>query len=122
MITGNGSGRRSNRNSGRKKVTAEKTVLSSRFTFHKPTTMSSNIPIIVFKDTTVIEFEEIKACIISKQNKMMFLMNKDCSYYIIPINENFVRVIETYNLVILTSDYIYTNKDSGITEVPLFID
>jgi len=115
-------GRRSNNQN--KSKGNNKIVISSRFHFYDPSAISLKVPVVVFEDTTAINFESLKACIISVSHNIMFLMTEHYDYYIVQVNDSFIKMINHYKFVILADNTIYSGKkesNDGI-HVPLYIN
>lgn len=102
----------------------QKILISSRFHYYEPSTTSMKIPVVIFEDSSLIEFNTLKACIISLKNKIMFLMTDNYNYYIIQITDSFIKMISNYKFVVFADKTIYSGKEQandGI-QIPLYIN
>lgn len=106
------------------KLSNQKILISSRFHYYEPTTTSLKIPVVIFEDSSLIDFETIKSAIIISDKKLLFLMTSNYNYYIVQVTDSFIKMISIYKYVILGDKKIYSGKkDSGDgIQVPLFIN
>lgn len=116
--------RRSDTQQSNSDVSNQKILISSRFHYYEPSTTSLKIPVVIFEDSSLIEFNTLKACIISIDKKIMFLMTNNYNYYIIQITDSFIKMIRNYKFVIFADKTIYSGKEQsndGI-QIPLYIN
>lgn len=116
--------RRSDAQQSNSDVSNQKILISSRFHYYEPSTTSLKIPVVIFEDSSLIEFNTLKACIISIDKKIMFLMTNNYNYYIIQITDSFIKMIRNYKFVIFADKTIYSGKENsndGI-QIPLYIN
>lgn len=116
--------RRSDAQQSNSDVSNQKILISSRFHYYEPSTTSLKIPVVIFEDSSLIEFNTLKACIISIDKKIMFLMTNNYNYYIIQITDSFIKMIRNYKFVIFADKTIYSGKEQsndGI-QIPLYIN
>lgn len=116
--------RRNDTNPSNSDVSNQKILVSSRFHYYEPSTTSLKIPVVIFEDSSLIEFNTLKACIISIDKKIMFLMTNNYNYYIVQITDSFIKMIRNYKFVIFADKTIYSGKEQsndGI-QIPLYIN
>ena len=116
--------RRDGRSESSKKDRNKKILISSRFHYFEPSSNSLNVPVMVFDDVTTIDLDNLKACIIANEKKVMFLMSGNYNYYIVSITDSFIKIVKNYKQIIIADKTIYTGKEdshSGI-RLPLYIN
>lgn len=103
---------------------AEKILVASRFHYYEPSAISLKIPVVVFEDTTSIEFNKLVSAILMINHKILFLKSSDYTTYIIQVNDSFIKMISSYKFVIFADNTIYSGKaeaHDGV-QIPLFVD
>lgn len=102
----------------------QKILISSRFHYYEPSTTSLKVPVVVFEDTSNIEFEKIKACVVSINKKVLFLMADNYNYYIIQVNDSFIKLVSSFKQIIIADKTIYTGKENSNNgvQIPLYIN
>lgn len=118
-----------NRREGRgegtsKKEKNQKILISSRFHYYEPSSNSLNVPVMVFDDTSSIDYEIIKACVVSIKTKVMFIMASNYNYYIVAITDAFIKLIQNYKQIIIADKTIYSGKEDSNpgAQIPLYIN
>ena len=116
--------RRDGRSESGKKDKNQKILISSRFHYFEPSSNSLNVPVMVFEDTTTIDFDILKACIVSINKKVMFLMTSNYNYYIISITDAYIKLLKNYKQIIIADKTIYSGKEDSHpgTQLPLYIN
>ncbi len=102
----------------------QKILVASRFHYYEPSATSLKIPVIIFEDSSAIEFESLNACVVSISKKIMFLMTNEYNYYIIQISESLIKMIRNFQFLIFADKTIYSGKENsnnGI-QIPLYIN
>ncbi len=116
--------RRDGRSESGKKDKNQKILISSRFHYFEPSSNSLNVPVMVFEDTTTIDFDILKACIVSINKKVMFLMTSNYNYYIISITDAYIKLLKNYKQIIIADKTIYSGKEDSHpgAQLPLYIN
>ena len=116
--------RRDGRSESSKKDRNKKILISSRFHYFEPSSNSLNVPVMVFEDTTTIDFDILKACIVSINKKVMFLMTSNYNYYIISITDAYIKLLKNYKQIIIADKTIYSGKEDSHpgAQLPLYIN